>query len=579
MQTPASDRVPLPPEALLQRLHLSETRPAGEILGRVRPRTTEIEGYRPLRSSLEWELSRLHWEQSGLLSFVDNEVPYLINNTGRLSESAAALLFANLRESPGGDAPIRILELGAGTGLFARYFLDAFETICEQEGHSFYDRLTYLVSDNSPRTAAQWTERQLFADHVGHVIVGTCDGGDVATFRSAAGELVAVGRLRAVFCNYVLDVLPAAVVRPGTSGCEELCVRTHLVDDPSVIGQYTELTIAAIRALAASDRREDRARLVPLATLFELETAFLPAASPPPGSEEAIAFAPGASRVVLNFGALACVDDCLGRLVDDGFVLINDYGATTTVETTEQSATQRFGPTVALGLNFPLLENHVRRRGAVVMVPDGDEDRALHTRLVARRELPRTGESLRNRFSREADRYFEVALEEARQSVGAGRHEEALSRYKEALSRAPRDWQVVGEAAEFVGLRLRDHESGIELARAALALNPWYSAWLWNVLGDCLFCLGRTADAHEAYLQALRIHPTDARTSLNLAYTLLQRGAFAEALASIATGLANDAGGLYRLRLLEKQEQILSSLGLRVRTEQERLADRIARFR
>jgi len=30
MQTPASDRIPLPPEALLQRLHLSETRPAGK---------------------------------------------------------------------------------------------------------------------------------------------------------------------------------------------------------------------------------------------------------------------------------------------------------------------------------------------------------------------------------------------------------------------------------------------------------------------------------------------------------------------------------------------------------------------
>jgi hypothetical protein len=50
-------------------------------------------------------------------------VPFVVNNNGRLSETAAALLFENCLEPGPPDGRIAVLEPAAGTGLFARYFL------------------------------------------------------------------------------------------------------------------------------------------------------------------------------------------------------------------------------------------------------------------------------------------------------------------------------------------------------------------------------------------------------------------------------------------------------------------------
>ena len=97
-------------------------------------------------------------------------------------------------------------------------------------------------------------------------------------------------------------------------------------------------------------------------------------------------------------------------------------------------------------------------------------------------------------------------------------------------------------------MHLGEHQAGLELARAALELNPWYSPWLWCVLGDCLFGLGRRELAHEAYLEALRIDPADARTHFNLSFTHQDRGELDQALHAIARAFAADAAGIHRDR-------------------------------
>jgi tetratricopeptide (TPR) repeat protein len=198
--------------------------------------------------------------------------------------------------------------------------------------------------------------------------------------------------------------------------------------------------------------------------------------------------------------------------------------------------------------------------------------------MICHAELPHTRDAFLKRYSNDAQKYFDTPLEEAMHHAAAGRNDQALESYRLALERSPRDWHLIGQAAEFVSLQLKNFEAGMELTCAALAFNPCYSTWLWNILGDCLFCMERFTEAHEAYLQAKAINADDPRTNFNLSYTLCQTGRYQEALLAIAHGLATDAQGLYRERLLNKQQQVLSLVSARDMNERERLQKRAAAF-
>lgn len=536
-----------------------------------------IEEFRPVCESIEWTLGHLHWARAGVVPFVRNEVPFLINNDGLTSESAAAVLFASCKQSSGAG-PIRVLELGAGLGLFARFFLDAFRSLCEQEGEKFYERLTYVVTDGSAHSVEHWQRVGLFAGHDGRVIAGVCDALRPNEIRLLDGGTQPLAGLRAILCNYILDVLPASIVRQGANGVEELQVRTHLAADAALVAQYTSLSSQEMRALATSANAADRERLIPLLPIFEIEVAFRPMSRTVPHLDTALTNGSSGSRILVNEGALTCLEHSLGMLDPDGFVLINDYGPVGEAQGEVHAQPQRFGATSAHGLNFPLLEKVLVSRGCRVSKAEGDDERSIHTRLVTLSELGAIREVFEARFGKQGVAYFTGPIESARAHIAAGRKGEALEDYKLALSRQPRNWSLIGEAGEFVALHLLDYQAGLELASAAIELNPCYSSWLWNVLGDCLYCLNRHADAHEAYLQAERIDGHDPRAQLNLAYTYQGRGEFDAALQSVATGLAGDSRGAYRDKLLERQQQILASVAARAQGERDRLAARQLRF-
>jgi tetratricopeptide (TPR) repeat protein len=181
-------------------------------------------------------------------------------------------------------------------------------------------------------------------------------------------------------------------------------------------------------------------------------------------------------------------------------------------------------------------------------------------------------------FDHEVHEAMNRPQEAARQHIGAGRFADAKRAYEDALQARPRDWALLGEIAEFLTRQIGDYESGRRMAEAALKINPWYSVWLWNVLGDALYAMDRFAEAHEQYLHAQAMDPNDVRTALNLGYSYFQIGQPEPALLALARGLAHDKSGMFRDRLLENQQQILATISGMYRQEQEWLARRAARL-
>jgi putative S-adenosyl-L-methionine-dependent methyltransferase len=539
---------------------------AGEVIRRVSPGDIVLEDYRPLPLNLEWRLSELYWIAEGVRPFITDAVPYAVNNDGASSAAAASVLFANCVEAAPGGEGIHVLEVGAGTALFARYLLDQFRDLCRRDGRDFYDRLVFHVTDRSAESVRHWNACGIFADHAAHVRTAVCDAETPA--------LTLDRPLRAVFANYVLDSLPAAVLRRSGDTLQQLCARATVRDDAATLmgfGQRADW----MRQAARADRTEALAELLPLLPVLDAEMAFLPISSDGArGWDRELTVAPAdvadGAIVVYNYGALRCLDSLLPRLDAAGFLLIRDYGNTVVGASADAVGAQRFGGATAVPVDFVSLERHLRERSIEIVGPGGDGP--LHTRLVGAELLAGTRRTFVERFTQSApDTWTLPAL--ARQYAEQGLLREALDVYRLGIDRAPRDWRLLGEAARFVSSDLRDPQAGLELARAALQLNPWYSPLLWNVLGDCLAALDRADEAHECYEQSRQLHPAGVESHLRLARSWLRLGDPARSLEAVAHGLASDTDDMHRHHLLESQQAAVDALS------RARIAQRETTFR
>ena len=191
---------------------------------------------------------------------------------------------------------------------------------------------------------------------------------------------------------------------------------------------------------------------------------------------------PATTTVVYPYGALRCLDALIPQLHPDGFVLVRDYSAGSAEP--RFVGAQRFGDATAMPLNFTLIERHLQN--AAVESCARPTRASMHTRLLTRAPIPGTRHAFVERFSGGStppDAWTLGAM--ARERAEQGLHREALDIYRQAIADDPRDWQLIAAAAQFTAATLGDPAAGLELACTALRLNPWYSPFLWNVLGEC----------------------------------------------------------------------------------------------
>jgi hypothetical protein len=180
---------------------------------------TTLQDFCPLAESLEWQLGQRYLRQRASKAFTTDAspVPFVINNDSGLSESAAEVLFKSLRAAEQTDSlheNIAVLEIGIGVGLFARFFLDAFQRLCVEDGKDYYDRLCYVAADCSPRMLIDCARDGLFGNHSGRVRFRVVDA--MRPAEGLAQDAVFQGgvprRFHAVFLNYLLDCLPATAL-------------------------------------------------------------------------------------------------------------------------------------------------------------------------------------------------------------------------------------------------------------------------------------------------------------------------------------------------------------------------------
>lgn len=550
-----------------------------EILAKAQSVRRMIQDFRPISESIEVELSRLYFQERGARVFSRNNVPFEVNNDGNFSMRAATVLFESLRASEGAgtlDPHIYALEMGVGSGLFARFLLDHFRELCTQNGKDYYDRLIYIATDKSVKMLDDIEQQGLFAAHSGHYRLVPVDAmqPDVDLRGIEGFGPGETPRFRAVFLNYILDILPHTALRFDSSGVRELFVRTCLARDID----YSEyrLTPDQIKRRVESNDPSVRKALVDLYPLFALEYSYRPIALDTlPYGDVAQEYDRGQSPYLLHsHGALHCIDRVHGMLDDAGFIIINDYGQIKPDQSREEVIHQHYGGSIACEINFLLIRDFCRlKRGMTWVEPNGDID-LIHSRMMGK-ALP---DSVQKCYS---DAYGKASYDdakrhvaEARQLQDNGRIEQALVAYEKALKKQPYNWVLADEVARFLMTKFDDYEAAMQMSQHGLTLNPSCSASLWNNLGDCRKAL-KLPHARECFEQALKIDPDDPRGHFGLGLVLATENEYAAALHKYADALVRDKNNDYSERIQAKQNELLTRLRNRWERESRNLANRV----
>lgn len=561
------------------------TQSAIEVLRNAQQNRAVIEDFCPLAESIEWKLGRNYLRESGNVAFLrDAEpVPYGINNDGVLSVHAAELLFRSLvaKEKAGKlDGSIFVLELGIGVGLFARFFLDNFRQLCFEHNRDYYDRLCYVAADYSQKMLDDAGRHGIFSNHVGRYIFRVVDA--LCPIKSLANDLV-VGELNgqkpfhAVFLNYLLDCLPAAVLKIGPE-TKQLYVRTCLDRgvDPLELG---DLKVQEIVRLAENPIHKNSVELRRIFGLLVSEYEFHTLNSETiPNLDLARRYAHFAKEplTIHNFGAIASLDQLLELTTDSGFILINDYGQAKPKHSSDFEH-QRYSQSTFIGINFPLLEFYYGERpGTQWIQPTEDESTRIYARLLGRELPPETIDCFQELFGSSKLERVHQLTSIARNFVASNRFESAIMAYQEILEIQPFNWLMIKEVGQFLSFSLKDPSAGLEMARNALEINPACSPDLWNLAGDSLFELGRIEESRKAYMKALEINPNDLTAHFNLTYVHSRTKEYALALQSVASAFVLDKSGVFRERLLQTQAEILGQLARGYQQQRHRNTNRVS---
>lgn len=284
-----------------------------------------IETSRPFEESVLWRLHDSYFAQRGHQAWRHGDIPWLSTNNHAFALQHASFLVELAKElvatgKLGADEPVRVVEGGCGTGLFAANFVRGFKE-CAPPGMA----LRYYVTDASAvnvREAAESHHLRAFVEE-GVVVPATFDLRDPASLRPLTDEAFD-GRVTLFINNYVCCVIPMThFQRNADRSWSRLCVDVRA--DITAEGLEGEEAVAAYL-----DRHATRNGLM---KGLEIDWRWLPAgadgllADPLHRAilEEAVA---GVETATVGYpkGYIEFMRAVAPQLLPGGVIMTNDYG-------------------------------------------------------------------------------------------------------------------------------------------------------------------------------------------------------------------------------------------------------------
>ncbi len=164
----------------------------------------------PYESSLIWQQHQDHYQELGLEVFLNQDVPYNISSNPSYAAQAAKLFLSALPSILPESLPI--LEVGAGSGIFAVNFLRALTSLAPEAAK----RVCYWLTDFSTATILSLSQQAVFQTFIaaGQIKLYIMNGNSPQDVECLAGETMSLADIgfQLVVANYYFSVLPTAVL-------------------------------------------------------------------------------------------------------------------------------------------------------------------------------------------------------------------------------------------------------------------------------------------------------------------------------------------------------------------------------
>ena len=132
-------------------------------------RWTVLEQDQRFSRSVLWRLQRTYYDRQGPRAWHDREVPNDATCNTYLAAAYAEVVIAYLHELVRtgklvATAPVHVVELGAGVGAFAAYFLRALDELRRASSLRDLD-VRYVMTDFTPSNLRRWGEHPQLRPH------------------------------------------------------------------------------------------------------------------------------------------------------------------------------------------------------------------------------------------------------------------------------------------------------------------------------------------------------------------------------------------------------------------------------
>ena len=183
----------------------------------------------PLSQSVIWGLQRDFYAQRGLKAWNEDLVPSYITNNPFIAEIYAGMVAAFVLDcmSPAQSAfpalsrenPLRILELGAGTGKFSYLFLRKLTALLQGQNIPLH-LVRYCMTDTSENLIAEWRSNAYLQEFVSNGLL------EFTVFQAGEEYQPQTKGPLVVIANYVFDSLPQDAFAVQSNEIHEFLVTT-----------------------------------------------------------------------------------------------------------------------------------------------------------------------------------------------------------------------------------------------------------------------------------------------------------------------------------------------------------------